>query len=175
MDLDEYIFALMEACNEKWTAHASDQSESSSGSEAEKEGALDEMKEEIALQKAQIISQQEELGMLRFHQEKKALEMEEKITKLRETVQKLLESHAPAALSSESTPQCAVGESLNAHTAESEGNLPEEVVGEGERMNEMEDETSCQEGQIIVSQHSEAMSRDEEQETEETEYKSGFI
>lgn len=60
IDLDEWIFASLKTWNEKWTSHASD-SESSSDVKREKEGAIEEMKEEIALQKTQIASQQEEI------------------------------------------------------------------------------------------------------------------
>ncbi len=168
MDLDEWIFALLGLCNEKWTAHVSD-----SDAEAEKE----KMKKEIALQKEQIASQVELLGMLRSQQEKTTLEMEEmkrqtrEVTILRETVQKLLESQAAAAAtSSDSAPKCATGECLNTHTAEAKGALLDAVAGEGETMTTMEDENSRQ-GQIIASQSQREaiiMPPDIEQEKEES-------
>ena len=171
MDLDEYIFASLKAWNKKWTAHACD-SESSS---AEKEGAIEEMKEEIAVQKVQIASQQEELDTLRSQQEKAALKMDEmirqtnEIAMLRETVQKLLESQAPTAgISSESTPQCNAEKSLTTYVAKSEDTCSDVVARERERMNTVEDETSRHEGQIIAPQHGVAMPCDEEQKEEES-------
>ena len=47
--MDEWIFSILEAINEKWTSHSAD---------SEKES---EMKEEIEWQKEQIASQQEEI------------------------------------------------------------------------------------------------------------------
>ena len=162
MDLDEWIFNLLEACNKNWTAHAS-------GVEAEKEGAVKEMKEEMALQKTQIADQQEELEMLRSQQEKSALEMEEKIAMLRETVEKLLESQeAAAATSSGIITQCAPENSLITHTAKLEYVSSDVVAGEGDNMDAMEDVTSPQEGQIIASQLGVAMPGDEEQGKEES-------
>ncbi len=108
MDLDEWIFASLKACNRKWTAHSSDSdsssdSESSSDpqSESEKGGAIEEMKEEFSLQKAQIASQQEEL----MRQKDQLARQNGEIAMLRETVQNLVELHAAAATSPESSPQ----------------------------------------------------------------------
>ena len=53
MEMDEWIFSALEASNKKWTEHAAD-SESSSDSAAEKGAEIDEMQEEIAVQKEQI-------------------------------------------------------------------------------------------------------------------------
>jgi len=66
MDLDESIFSDLAAINAKWTAHADEGSEdNSSDIEAQNGSALAEMTKEIALHKAQIVSQQEELRELR--------------------------------------------------------------------------------------------------------------
>ena len=106
MDLDEWLFAGLEAWNENWTKHASDsEGTSSEGASsdvvAEKSGETVEMKEEIALQKEQVARQSEEIAMLR------------------ETVQKLQNSMA-AFTSSESIPQCSANEILTVHSVESE-------------------------------------------------------
>jgi uncharacterized coiled-coil protein SlyX len=77
MDMDEHIFAALEAANEKWTAHAAE--DTSSDTEARSGSIINEMKDEIALQREQITSQQEDLR------------------KLRELVEKLQESQAAAA------------------------------------------------------------------------------
>ena len=82
MDLDEWIFASLKAWNKKWAEHACDLE------------AVEEMKEEIALQKAQIADQQEELML----QKNRMAKQNDEIVILRETLQKLLESHAAAQL-----------------------------------------------------------------------------
>ncbi len=80
MELDEWIFKDLEAINKKWTAHAED-------------GTIDEMKKQIA-------NQQEELSKLRESQVKGgqiASRQEEELRRLRELVEKILESQAAAA------------------------------------------------------------------------------
>lgn len=145
LELDEKVFTALQACSENWTSHTSESEPSSnSNSEAEKEAATVEMKKEIELQKVKIADQREQLEMLRSQQEKTALEMEKKITKLRETVLKMLESQV-AAISSESTPQC-TDESLTTHTSRLKDSRLDVSAGEGEIMNTVEDENSCQEG-----------------------------
>ncbi len=71
MDLDERIFATLEALNDDWTSHASSKSASTLALEAENREArmIEEMKLKLALQKAQIADQQENIEMLRSHQE----------------------------------------------------------------------------------------------------------
>ncbi len=49
MEIDEYIFAALNAINDKLTEHAAESEE------------VSRMKEEIALQKTQIASQQEKI------------------------------------------------------------------------------------------------------------------
>ena len=158
MDLDEWIFASLKACNKNLTSHASDSEDTSSDVEARNERLITEMKNEIALQKTQISDQQDELGVLRSQQEKIALEMEEmkrqshEIAMLRETVQKLLESHAGAATSSGIIPQCATDEGLDTCTGTVEWDNLEDTrsnivfPGEGDNMDTMEDETSARRG-----------------------------
>jgi len=124
MDLDEWIFAALEACKGKWTAHTSD-SEAASDAESKNGSVIDEMKREIALQKAQLesqqvelTSQQDEIGILRSKQEDLMLQMDQvarqndEITMLLAAVQKMQESLAasPAPTASESIPQCAANE-----------------------------------------------------------------
>ena len=147
MDLDEWIFAALKAWNEKWTAHASD-SESSSDSEAEKLGAIEEMKGEIALQKSQIADQQEELMLQRDQVAKQNNE----IAMLRETVQNLLGSH-PTASTFKSIPQSTVSESLSKTAAKLEGVSSDAVTvtGDRESMNTTEDENSRQKRQFLAS------------------------
>ena len=91
MELDEWIFSDLEAINEKWTKHSSNGSESDRGTrldtdEAGEGSIIDEMKEEIALQKVQITTQQEQIASL-----------QEDLRALREIVEKFQESQAPAA------------------------------------------------------------------------------
>ena len=112
MEIDEYIFSALEAINDKWTKHAS-------GSDAEAEkGAIEKLKEEIALQKAQIISQQEELML----QKDQVARQNGDIAMLRKTVQKTEDSLARLITPSESIAQCAADESLTVLLAES-GNI----------------------------------------------------
>ncbi len=141
MEIDEYIFAALEAINEKWTKHASD-SESSSDTE-EKEGAIEELKEEVAVQKAQIASQQEEL----MRQKDQMARQNSEITMLREAVQKMQDSLVGVATSSESIGQCAAaaGESLTVLSAESEDNCSGGVLRGAEATNEIEDEFASDE------------------------------
>jgi molecular chaperone GrpE (heat shock protein) len=61
MEMDEWIFSDLEAINEKWTSR----NDSSSDIETGNGSTVNELNEEIALHKAQIAAQQEELGMLR--------------------------------------------------------------------------------------------------------------
>jgi len=61
MEMDEWIFSDLEAINEKWTSR----NDSSSDIETGNGSTVNELNEEIALHKAQIAAQREELGMLR--------------------------------------------------------------------------------------------------------------
>jgi hypothetical protein len=61
MEMDEWIFSDLEAINEKWTSR----NDSSSDIETGNGSTVNELNEEIALHKAQIAAQQEEIGMLR--------------------------------------------------------------------------------------------------------------
>eukprot|EP00984_Skeletonema_dohrnii_P010978 scaffold4339_cov100-Skeletonema_dohrnii-CCMP3373.AAC.3 len=81
MDLDEWIFAALEACKEKWTAHAADSKDSSS--DTEKGGVIDEMKDKIALQDSQIADQQKELMRQKIQIEQMARQFGE-LTELQE-------------------------------------------------------------------------------------------
>ena len=114
-------------------------------SDAEKGGAIEEMKEEIALQKVQLASQQEEL----VHQKDQLARQNGAIAMLRETIQNLVESHALASTLPESIPQFAMKKSLTTHTAEMEDACSDEDVREGEASNTMKDETTSQEGHLI--------------------------
>ena len=70
-ELDDWIFATLAAINKKWTAHADDESENTSSDTETRNGSIiADMKKEIALHKAQIVSQQEELRKLRESVEK---------------------------------------------------------------------------------------------------------
>jgi uncharacterized coiled-coil protein SlyX len=86
MELDEWIFSDLEAINEKWTKHAAGGSTRLDTEAAAKGSMIDEMKEEIALQKVQITTQQEQIASL-----------QEDLRALREIVEKFQESQAPAA------------------------------------------------------------------------------
>ena len=163
MDLDEWIFAALKACNEKWTKHAADSEDSSSDTKAEKGGVVDEMQDKIALQDAQIADQQKELRLLRSQQEELVLQMDEMkrqsddITILREAVKQLQESQAATSASSESfpIPQCDANGSVTAPTAESVDTSSDKVVGNGGTMSEVGDENALQKGQIIQTQREE--------------------
>eukprot|EP00985_Skeletonema_marinoi_P008780 scaffold4015_cov200-Skeletonema_marinoi.AAC.11 len=98
MDLDEWIFAALKACNEKWTEHAADAEDSSS--EAEKGGAIDEMKDKIVLQDAQIADQQKELMRQKEQIEQMARRSGE-LTELQEAVQNMQDSLAGSSASFE--------------------------------------------------------------------------
>ena len=145
MEMDEYIFAALEAINEKWTKHASG-SESSSDAE-EKEGAIEELKEDIAVQKAQIASQQEEL----MRQKDQMARQNSEITMLREAVQKMQDSLVGVVTSSENIGQCAADESLTVLSAESEDNCSGGVPREAEATNEIEDEFTSEGADSRVS------------------------
>ena len=101
MELDEWIFAGLEAWDENWAAHTAE-SESSSGKEAEKGDEVAEMKDEISLQKAQIARQNDEIAMLR------------------EAVQIMKESFGAATSSPKSTPQCDAVKDSSSHSVEPE-------------------------------------------------------
>ena len=102
MELDEWIFAGLEAWDENWAAHTAE-SESSSGKEVEKGDEVAEMKDEISIQKAQIARQSDEIAMLR------------------EAVQIMKESFGAATSSPESIPQCdAVKKDSSSHSVEPE-------------------------------------------------------
>eukprot|EP00574_Skeletonema_japonicum_P005527 CAMPEP_0201727808 /NCGR_PEP_ID=MMETSP0593-20130828/13751_1 /ASSEMBLY_ACC=CAM_ASM_000672 /TAXON_ID=267983 /ORGANISM="Skeletonema japonicum, Strain CCMP2506" /LENGTH=161 /DNA_ID=CAMNT_0048219737 /DNA_START=1 /DNA_END=486 /DNA_ORIENTATION=- len=140
MDLDEWIFASLKACSRKWTAHSSDSDsssgeESSSGSEAEAEkgGAIEEMKEEIALQKGQLESQLEEL----MRQKDQLARQNNEIAMLRETFQKMQDF---LALSAGSIPQSPSIESVTMHTSLLEGTVLESDAAEKDGLvNDVED------------------------------------
>jgi uncharacterized coiled-coil protein SlyX len=90
MELDEWIFSDLEAINEKWTKHSSNGSESDRGTrldtdEAGEGSIIDEMKEEIALQKVQITSQQGQIASL-----------QEDLRMLHEMVERLQAAASPA-------------------------------------------------------------------------------
>ncbi len=138
--MDEWIFASLKACNKSWTAHASD-SESTSDSAVEKEGAIEEMKEEMALQKTQIASQQEEL----MHQKDQMARQNNEIALLRESMQNMQDSFAAVsaaaatvAVSPESIPQSS-SKSLTSNVAGLEGTSSDTDAGEDESVNEVED------------------------------------
>ena len=133
MDLDEYIFALLEACNEKWTAHASDSEDTSSDEEARNESEssieITEMKEEIKRQKTQIASQQEELGILRSQQEElmrqrdQVTRQNDEIARLHDVVQQMQDSLVQFIPQSQSPPN----ESVTTQKAGLEGESLERV------------------------------------------------
>ena len=114
MDLDEWLFAGLEAWNKNWTKHASDSEggRSDVDAESEKGGEITELKNEVALQKDQMTRQNEEIAMLR------------------ETVQNMQTSFA-AFSSSESIPQFSANESLT-HSVESEDTTCLDTVAGGE-------------------------------------------
>eukprot|EP00985_Skeletonema_marinoi_P013753 scaffold6860_cov66-Skeletonema_marinoi.AAC.2 len=151
MEMDEWIFSTLEAINEKWTEHAAesgDKSESSDDTTAEKGSTLDEMKNEVELQKAQIAEQQVELDL----QKEKVARQSDEIALLRETVQKIQDSIAVAAVtSSDSTPHCAANECVNTHEAESEDTDDTDAEEEeGGTINEMKDQIALREEQITA-------------------------
>ena len=105
MDLDEWIFAALKACNEKWTEHASESEDSSSDTKVEKGGAIDEMKDKIALQDAQIADQQKELMRQKIQIEQMTSRSGE-LTELQEGVQNMQESQAGSSASFETIFYC---------------------------------------------------------------------
>ena len=141
MEIDEYIFAGLEAWNENWTAHTAE-SVSSSGKEAEKGEEVAEMKDEISLQKAQIADQQ---GELKLQNDQLAKQNDEiarqnvEIAMLREAVQKMQESFEAASKSPESIPQCDAVEDLSSPSVESEDSACSDT-GEGKTMDTVKDD-----------------------------------
>ena len=91
-NLDEWIFAALEAWDENWTAHV--------------------LKKEVALQKKQITNLQKELDQL--------TKKNGEIAMLREALQIIQESFRAASTSPESIPQCAAVKDLSSHSVESE-------------------------------------------------------
>eukprot|EP00984_Skeletonema_dohrnii_P032138 scaffold25631_cov79-Skeletonema_dohrnii-CCMP3373.AAC.2 len=87
MEIDEYIFAALEASNKKWTAHVAESEDSSLVTE------VSEMKVEFELQRAQIESQQEQID----NQQEQINGQQEELKMLREMVEKIQESQAAAA------------------------------------------------------------------------------
>lgn len=135
MEVDEWIFAGLEAWNENWTAHASD-SVSSSDKEA-KGDEVSDMKDEIAFQKAQIADQQEELKL----QKDQLAKQNDEIAMLREAVQIMKESFGAASTSPESIPQCDAVEDLFSPSVESEDSACSDT-GVGKTMDTMNDDKS---------------------------------
>ena len=144
MELDEWLFAGLEAWNENWTKHASDSEGATATSDvdagsgihsggatsevaADKRGETEEMKEEIALWKDQAARQNDEISMLR------------------EAVQKMQASIA-AFSPSESIPEFYAKESLTAYSEDSEDNT------EIETSNTRNDDNSSQRRQIPAPQ-----------------------
>jgi len=134
MDLDEYIFALLEACNDKWTAHTSDSEETSSDEEArnESESSITEMKKEIERQKTQIASQQEELML----QRDQVARQNDEIARLREVVQQMQVSLVQSIPQSQSPPN----ESVTTQTAGLEDESLERDAGKDGSVNKVEDD-----------------------------------
>jgi hypothetical protein len=101
MDMDEWIFATLEAANEKWTAHAADGSEdTNSDIEARSESIIAEMKEEMTRQSEQIESQQEQITSQQEQitsQQEQITSQQEELRMLRELVEKIQQSQAAAA------------------------------------------------------------------------------
>lgn len=140
MDLDEWIFVTLKACNEKWTAHASDSEDTSSDVDVDARNGssfvVAEMKKEIALQKTQIADQKKEIML----QKEQMARQNGEIAMLRETVEKLLESHAVVSTSSDIIPQCTTNTNKSLTTrarpygTESEDTCSDSdaVAGEGE-------------------------------------------
>eukprot|EP00984_Skeletonema_dohrnii_P033126 scaffold28633_cov67-Skeletonema_dohrnii-CCMP3373.AAC.3 len=102
MEIDEYIFAALEASNEKWTEHAADKEVFKMKEEIARQTAeLESQKEKIDNQQEEIDNQQEEID-----NQRKDLRM------LRETVEKIQQSQAVAVAASVS----------DSESAECEGN-----------------------------------------------------
>ena len=133
MDLDEYIFALLEACNAKWTGHASDSDseDNRSDEEARNVSSITEMKEEIARQKTQIASQQEEL----MRQRDQVAKQNDEITKLCGIVQQIQGSLMQSIPQSQSP----LFESVTTQTSELEDASLERDAGRDGSVDEVED------------------------------------
>ena len=102
MDMDEKIFAAIEAWNDKWTAHVAESEDIRSDSEVANSNtaalALEEMNKDIASQDEKIAAQQDEIRMLR------------------DTMQQILDLESQAvegAAKSESIPQCVNNDNEN--------------------------------------------------------------
>ncbi len=125
MDLDERVFATLEAWNENWTAHTSDSKTASTlALEVENRGAvIEEMKSEIACQKSQIADQQKEIELLRSQQEELMLQKYQGARQKNKTrslfdeaVQNMHDPLASAGAASEPIPQSRANESVTVTT-----------------------------------------------------------
>jgi len=116
MEMDEWIFSALEASNKKWTEHAAESEDANSDKDTEKESTIEEMKGEIAIQKAQIADQEEELTL----QKEKMAKQSGEIKMLQEAVQKMQEALAASVALSETIPLCAAEESITAHATDLE-------------------------------------------------------
>ncbi len=79
MEIDEYIFAALNAINNNWTEHADDSEEVSKVKEEldRQRAQIESQQKEIDKQHAQIVSQQDELGILRSQQEELKLQRDQ--------------------------------------------------------------------------------------------------
>ncbi len=156
MDLDEYIFALLEACNGNWTGHASDSDSEDTRSvdeEArnERETSITEMKEELERQRAQIESQQEELMLQRAQ----ATRQNDEIAMLRGIVQQIQDSLTQSIPQSQSPPDAGEVATLQAAGLE-DVKLEKDagrdgVVDEGEDLNQVpRDETTFEMREQVI-------------------------
>jgi chromosome segregation ATPase len=123
MEMDEWIFSALEASNKKWTEHAAESEDANSDKDTEKESTIEEMKGEIAIQKAQIADQEEELTL----QKEKMAKQSGEIKMLQEAVQKMQETLAASVSSSETIPLRAAEESVTAHATDLE-NITSDTV-----------------------------------------------
>ena len=93
MDMDEYIFSALEATNARWTKHTEEDTEDTKdqkgidGTREEKGDAIDEMKNEIAIQKEQIEFQQEQNAA----RDQKIASLEDELRKMEMMLQKMIE------------------------------------------------------------------------------------
>ena len=92
MDMDEYIFAAIEATNSNWTKHA-EKGDDSDGIRDEKGSVIDEMKDEIAMQKEQIEFQQQQNAV----QDQKIASLEGELRKMEIMLQKMVELNSGTA------------------------------------------------------------------------------
>ena len=178
MEIDEYIFAAVDAMSDKWTAHAADTKVSDMEKEIARQRAqIESQQGEIESQQEELDNQRKDLGMLREAVEKmqesqaaaaasasdsesaecegdtggQLMEQVDQNTMPCEAEQNKKEfKAAAAATSSNTTSECTAHESITTHAAELEDTGSDAAAGKEGTTNEMKDENALQTDEIVL-------------------------